>query len=375
MHRGQAVGCIAVAALLVMVASCGTSNEAEPASGPATMSQPAGPTTATLTAVARSAGAAFLDDYVTEDGRVLRHDQGDDIVSEGQAYGMLIAELADQPATARTIWRWTARHLQRPDHLLAYHADASGKILDRAPATDADTLAAFALLRYRGAGRDTLHAAGRRLAAAVLERETVTDASGRLIPVAGTWATGPPAVVNPSYWMPSVYKALARRADDSRWRDVARTTVSLVAAATQSGGTLPPDWGQLAGSAIIPTASPDGSISTQYGLDAQRVPIWFAAGCGRTAHSLAAAWWDLLSEPDRSGAIALTLDGDVVNAAVNPLPLLASAATARAAGDADQAAALEAQAARQAHSTPTYYGDSWLALAPAVADGSLVRCR
>jgi hypothetical protein len=64
-----------------------------------------------------------------------------------------------------------------------------------------------------------------------------------------------------------------------------------------------------------------------------------------------------------------------VNAAVNPLPLLASAATARAAGDADQAAALEAQAARQAHSTPTYYGDSWLALAPAVADGSLVRCR
>ena len=35
----------------------------------------------------------FLAGYVTGDGRVIRRDQGGDIVSEGQAYGMLIAEV------------------------------------------------------------------------------------------------------------------------------------------------------------------------------------------------------------------------------------------------------------------------------------------
>ena len=40
---------------------------------------------------ARIAGQKFLDEYVEPDGRVVRHDEGGDVVSEGQAYGMLIA--------------------------------------------------------------------------------------------------------------------------------------------------------------------------------------------------------------------------------------------------------------------------------------------
>ena len=40
---------------------------------------------------ARIAGQKFLDDYVEPDGRVVRRDEGGDVVSEGQAYGMLIA--------------------------------------------------------------------------------------------------------------------------------------------------------------------------------------------------------------------------------------------------------------------------------------------
>ena len=58
---------------------------------------------------ARIAAAQFIDRYVTSDGRVIRHDQGGDIVSEGQAYGMLIAEIADRPELVRTIWSWTVR--------------------------------------------------------------------------------------------------------------------------------------------------------------------------------------------------------------------------------------------------------------------------
>ena len=40
---------------------------------------------------ATAAANAFLDDYVDDSGRVVRTDQGGDTVSEGQAYGMLVA--------------------------------------------------------------------------------------------------------------------------------------------------------------------------------------------------------------------------------------------------------------------------------------------
>jgi hypothetical protein len=80
-------------------------------------------------------------------------------------------------------------------------------------------------------------------------------------------------------------------------------------------------------------------------------------------------WWtDLLSQPGRSSAIALTLDGNVKDAASNPLPLLAGAAAAASAGDAAGAQRLHDQALVQARDTPTYYGDAWLAL---VASGAV----
>ena len=116
----------------------------------------------------RAAAARFLTRYVTGDGRVIRHDQGGDIVSEGQAYGMLIAEIAGRPALARTIWSWTNAHLGRPDGLFASHASGTGQIEDPHSATDADVLIAYALLRYTGPDQAALHSAGRRVAEAVL---------------------------------------------------------------------------------------------------------------------------------------------------------------------------------------------------------------
>ena len=38
----------------------------------------------------RRVAGQFLDEYVEPDGRVVRRDEGGDVVSEGQAYGMLI---------------------------------------------------------------------------------------------------------------------------------------------------------------------------------------------------------------------------------------------------------------------------------------------
>src|SRR5215472_14856734 len=73
--------------------------------------------------------AAFLATYVQPDGRVTRPDQGGDTVSEGQAYGLLLAEVAGDNGAFGRIWRWTHDHLQLPNGLFAYRADPAGRVL------------------------------------------------------------------------------------------------------------------------------------------------------------------------------------------------------------------------------------------------------
>jgi endoglucanase len=317
----------------------------------------------------------FLAHYVTGDGRVIRHDQGGDIVSEGQAYGMLIAEIADRPSTVRTIWAWTSGHLLGRDGLIEYHASGSGRVEDSQAATDADVLAAYALLRYQGPHADSLHEAGSRLADAVLAHETTT-VRGAPVPVAGPWAlTTSPPTVNPSYLMPGVFTALARFTGDDRWQRAADTAVTLLAQLTGSGRTLPPDWAQLDGDRLVPVANPGDGTPVQYGLDAARLPIWFATACTPEAKRLAARWWDTLSVGDRTAALALSPTGTAINQADNPLPLLAGAAAAQAAGDAGASTSLRTRAMQQARKTPTYYGDAWLALGGALLDRILDPCK
>jgi endo-1,4-beta-D-glucanase Y len=315
----------------------------------------------------------FLASYLTADGRVLRHDQGGDIVSEGQAYGMLIAAIAGRPAAVRQIWSWTKAQLQRADGLLAFHATGGGEITGHEPAADADALAAYALLRYDGLHDRAMHADGRRLAAAVLAEESVSLTGGEPIPVAGRWATlTSPPTVNPSYWMPGVFIALARFTGDGRWSRAASASESLLCQVAEGGRRLPPDWASLEDGRLTPAAAPGGGPGIRYGLDAARLPLWLATGRSEPGRRLAASWWtEVLSGDERAAGLALSLTGEVIDARTNPLPLLAAAASAAAAGDLAASRALRRRAIGQGRKQPTYYGDAWLALGGALLDGAL----
>jgi endoglucanase len=349
--------------LAVMIAGCGSSP-------PASRNAPPAASPATSTAADR-----FLNRYVTEDGRVVRHDQGGDIVSESQAYGMLIAEVAGRPATVATIWRWTARHLRRSDGLLAYHATGTGQVEDTQSATDADVLAAYALLRYRGPDADRLNRTGRDMATAVLDVESVPVA-GVPVLVAGPWAKASmPPMANPSYWMPSVFAAIGRYTGDRRWSASASEATRLLAALTGNGSRLPPEWARIVGGRLVASGAPDGSAPVEYGLNAARLPLWYAAGCTTGERNLAAAWWrQVLSHDDRSSFLALDLNGQPLDRATNPVSLLAGGAAAAAAGDERSAATLRRRAVDRSREAPTYYGDAWVALAGALSDDSLGSC-
>jgi endoglucanase len=315
----------------------------------------------------REAAADFLDRYVDDDGRVVRHDQGGDTVSEGQSYALLLAQVAGDDEMFGRVWRWTASHLQRPDGLLASHAD-SERVLDRSPASDGDLVTAWALVRASG----ELRREGRRIASAVLEHETVAPPGPALL-AAGPWATGQPASLNPSYWALGAFAALAEESGDARWEELAAASLSATRTLTDAGRLLPPDWARADGAAISATASPNGDPpEVQYGPDAQRLVVWMAASCDPAARRLAAAWWPLLSERDTTAALALRTDGEVLAGTPTPLSLVASAAAAGAAGRPRERGRLIDEAARVDAAYPTYYGAAWVALGRALLTTDLL---
>ncbi len=183
---------------------------------------------------ARIAGQKFLDEYVEPDGRVVRRDEGGDVVSEGQAYGMLIAVAVGDETRFRSIWKWTKTNLRRADGLLAWRW-ADNKVTGVNSAADADLDAARSLvLAGRRFNAPELTKDGRRLGVAILQTETVAvgtgvapssdvnppgtwvAGSGRIL-VGGNWARTPPYVVNPGYFSPRAEWELFEASADRRW--------------------------------------------------------------------------------------------------------------------------------------------------------------
>jgi endoglucanase len=152
--------------------------------------------------------------------------------------------------------------------------------------------------------------------------------------------------------------------------------VRTIRALTDDGRILPPDWAQVPGGRPVPIPKPGGGAGVQYGLDAARVPIWFATACESGARALAERWWRNVLKPlDGAGKTALTLRGATIDPSSSPVTLLAGAAAATAAHEHHAAAALRARAETLSSHYPTYYGDAWSALGPALLDGAISPCR
>ena len=317
---------------------------------------------------------AFLTRYEDADGRVVRRDQGGDTVSEGQAYAMLLAAAVGDPRRFGLAWDWAQANLQLPDKLLSYHW-AGGQVVGADPATDADLDAAWALVVAGNRFHDPSYRnAGVTMASAVLANETVSSA-GRPVLVAGPWARAVPFELNPSYLDPQAMTALRAATGDTRWTALGSASVQLVAGLSQSGSThapprLPPDWVKVdGGGALTASGEPNGSAPPNFGLDAQRVPVWFASSCTAGARALSANWWPVLARAQNGGAdLSYTLTGASRTTVVNPLGLVAAAATAAAAGDGTASARLLGRADTQADKYHTYYGDAWVALGRVLID-------
>lgn len=334
--------------------------------------------------LARQAASSFLRRYVAANGRVVRHDQGGDTVSEGQAYAMLLAVALDHPHQFARAWSWDRQHMQRPDGLFAWHW-ADGAIVDQNPATDADLDTAWALLlAARRFHHPTYRWQAFHVGAGILANETTTVGTGlaqaaapwapdpaKLMLVAGPWARTSRAAADPSYDAPQALAALAAATADPRWAQIKATSASLLQLLELGRpAKLPPNWVILdTGGTVHPAATPTRPGQPAYGLDAQRILIWQAASCSTADKDLAATAWPVLRHtPGNGGAIAYTPAGRRLARAASPLGLVAAAAAADAAGARHAATHLLNQATARTASTPTYYGSAWTALGRVLLD-------
>jgi endoglucanase len=315
-----------------------------------------------LLLVALAAGACgderrggFLDEYVAGDGRVVRHDQGGDTVSEGQAYAMLLAVAQRDEERFARVWTWTREHLRRSDGLLSWRWQ-DGRVTGREAAADADLDAARALMLAAKRFDEPRYAEdGRALGRAVSEHET-----SRSVLVAGPWAQD---VVNPSYWSPRAFAAIERV-------DLNEPARRLTDQLTANG--LPPDWAQIQNWGAVPTGPPSGGDPV-YSYDAVRLPIRLAESCQAEDRALAARLWPRLRESP--GVARRALDGTPLTEDEHPVALAAAAAAAHAAGDRTAASELLDRAEQLDEERPSYYGAAWVELTRAMLKpGALGTC-
>jgi endoglucanase len=339
---------LASAALLVALAASGCGNGAAARAG-----------TPTATSEARAAIDRFLDRYVTADGRVVRRDQGADTVSEGQAYALALTAAAGDGERFELVWKWTRTHLQRSDGLLAWHW-GDGRVVDAQPATDADLDTAQALmLAARRFSRADLRTAAARIATSVLAHETAIGDGGERLLVAGPWAVTA-RIVNPSYFSPRAYAALAGTGDPVAWQQLRAQAVARAAT------TLPPDWATAGATATpgraIGGPDPREAATARYGFDAVRVAIRMGGACDAASRAVAGRLWPALSGAD-AALLPRRLDGPPISGATpHAVALVGAAGAARGAGrSADVARLLDAASARD-RAVPTYYGAAWVAL-------------
>jgi len=322
----------------------------------------------------KTLAVTYLHRYVTSDGRVVRWDQGGDTVSEGQGYGLLLAVAARQAATFASLWTWTKDNLIQPDGLPAY-LWANGAVVGSGSATDADLITAWALvLGAKVFGDPSYLRAARSVANAILVNETVI-AGGRIELVAGPWARNAPYPVDPSYFSPQAMTALAVATHDDRWSQLGTNSQQLVADLQDSGASqsLPPDWALLQTTGTIAASpAPSGGVPPSYGLDAQRLPVWYAADCTVSGRTLSANDWSIIGGLAGSGAYgSYSLTGTPRVSYTNDLGLVAAAASADAARQLARGKTLLALA-QHGFTESNYYGDSWVALGTVLLTSSLL---
>lgn len=271
--------------------------------------------------------ALFKQRFLAAEGRITDLDNGGISHSEGQAWGLLLAEGQNDGAAFDLILRWTRANLAiRGDRLLAWRFRPATGVDDINSATDADLFYAWALLRAdrRWPGRG-LRALAAGVAADIL-RVSCRQFQGRTLLMPGAWGFdhADHMVINPSYYVFPALEAIASAFPHPAWPALIQEGERMMAEARFGRWGLPADWVTLRrrGGPV----EPQSGRGDRFGDDAMRIPLYLAWS-GRWAASPLAATGRFWGEPEHPFQPAWVR---LSNNAISPYPASAGAAAIRA---------------------------------------------
>jgi len=224
-----------------------------------------------------SAWRRFKSNHISATGRVIDGSNGNISHSEGQGFGLLLAEAANDYAGFAKIKAWTDYVLGiRGDSLFAWRfmPYRGRSVPDLNNATDGDILIAWALLR---AGRRWQKPSFAQQAKRILkdiERHCIaqTDAFGPLIkPGATGFETPQRLVVNPSYFVFPALTAFAEETGHDIWRQLTKAGLNLLDQAQFGDLGLPADWIELTPKGAVDIAADQ---APHFGWNAIRIPLY-----------------------------------------------------------------------------------------------------
>ncbi|MBO0911617.1 MAG: cellulase, partial [Acidobacteria bacterium] len=219
----------------------------------------------------KSYTASYMDNQV----RVIDHDAGDRTTSEGQAYGMFFALVANDRSRFDGLLHWTEMNLAAGDLTARLPAWSWGRdknnkwgVLDTNSASDADVWMAYTLLAAGKAWNDPHYTTiGTRLAKRIAAEE-VAEISGlgtTLLPGAKGFENSGVYRLNASYFPVQLFVHLGRELPDGPWQEIAAHVPAIVRGSSPQG--FASDWVEFrSGKGFTP--SPVGSY------DAIRVYLW-----------------------------------------------------------------------------------------------------
>ena len=231
----------------------------------------------------------YADHMLDGSGRIIDHLAGDRTTSEGQAYGMFFALVANDRARFDRMLNWTESNLAGGDLTLRLPAwswgknpDGSWKTLDPNPASDADLWLAYDLLEAGRLWREPRYEKLGTMIATRIAQGEVTYVPGlglTLLPgPLGFHVDNDTWIVNPSYLPPPVLARLAVLMPDGPWLSVLHSLEPMLRDPSHARFAM--DWVSAIAGSVRASASPvqlarsDKAAEPVGSYDAIRVYLW-----------------------------------------------------------------------------------------------------
>jgi endoglucanase len=219
----------------------------------------------------------FKERFLRADGRIVDDANGGVSHSEGQGYGLLLAEANHDQDSFNRIWNWTDSKLRRRgDRLFAWRWKPGffGAQVDQNNATDGDLLIAWALCRAASTWQNSAFRDASVDIACEIRQKLVRASKFGQVLLPGTEGFEKPGglIVNLSYWIFPAFRALAKIDPAADWPMLEQSGLKLIGAARFGSFDLPPDW-LLIGNDSVDIA--DG-FEPVYGYNAVRIPLYLA---------------------------------------------------------------------------------------------------